>query len=239
MPGHAVTGEVATEGRGCLKRLFGSLVRVSDASAVVRLRYVGPFRPRSEVVAAQPLRLNRQDEELANVTPEVHVSEPLAQSASEQPPPPDANRRKKSVRRSSRTTSGRRQGESQSSERRRDYDRATRIRRRTALNKFINQHDLATFGQVLSQLAQTVFGPRSTVVAHLRRHDNDEYIAYVIDAADPSAAVRYEAFLPRERTFWSLFSALPKPKAPFAVAVRPARGWCRVEALAQMFTPTK
>ena len=89
---------------------------------------------------------------------------------------------------------------------------------------------------MLAQLAHTVFGPRATVVAHIRRHGGQDYLAYVVDAADPSAAVRYDAFMPRERTFWSLFAALPKPDAPIAVAVRPARGWCRVEAIATMFS---
>ena len=88
---------------------------------------------------------------------------------------------------------------------------------------------------MLAHLAHTVFGPRATVVAHIRRHGGQEYLAFVVDAADPSAAVRYDLFMPRERTFWSLFAALPKPAAPIAVAVRPARGWCRVEALAAMF----
>lgn len=151
----------------------------------------------------------------------------------------DRERRRQS-RRTTRTALGRRDGESKSAaERRRDYDRAARLKRRTALQKFIDQHELGTFGQILSQLSTTVFGPRANVVAHLRRHGDAVYVAYVVDAADPSAAVRYDSFLPRERTFWSLFSALPKPQAPFAVAVRPARGWCRVEALAPMFKKEK
>lgn len=147
----------------------------------------------------------------------------------------DAERRK-STRRTGRSALGRRSGESRSTdERRRQYDRHTRVKRRTALQKFIEQHDLQMFGDVLAQLAHTVFGPRASVVAHLRRHEGAEYVAYVVDAADPTATVRYDAFLPRERTFWSLFASLPKPQAPFAVAVRPARGWCRVEALAPVF----
>ena len=43
-------------------------------------------------------------------------------------------------------------------------------------------------------------------------------------------------FLPRERAFWTAYTLLVKPAhAPFVVAIRPARGWCRVEALAPMF----
>jgi hypothetical protein len=144
--------------------------------------------------------------------------------------------RRREQRRSSRDSKGRREGESRSAEgRRRQFGKAERIRRRTALQKFVDRHDLEMFGQVLAQMAHTVFGPRASVVAHLRRHEDQEYLAYVVDAADPTAAVRYDAFLPRERTFWSLFSAMPKPQAPIAVAVRPARGWCRVEALAPVF----
>lgn len=166
------------------------------------------------------------------------MDRPVQGSSKQSSTASDSERRKKNARRRGRTTLGRRDGESRSAdERRRDFDRAARVKRRTALQRFIDQHDLVTFGQVLAQLAHTVFGSRATVVAHLRRHEGAEYVAYVVDAADPSAAVRYDAFLPRERTFWSLFSALPKPKAPLVVAVRPARGWCRVEALAPVFKP--
>ena len=163
-----------------------------------------------------------------------------AQQATQQPSTSASERRKNPRRAGSRVAAGRRDGESRSAaDRRREFDRAARLKRRTALRKFIDKHELSAFGLVLAQLAHNVFGPRATVVAHIRRHEGQEYLAYVVDAADPSAAVRYDAFMPRERTFWSLFAAMPKPQAPIAVAVRPARGWCRVEALAALFKATE
>jgi hypothetical protein len=48
--------------------------------------------------------------------------------------------------------------------------------------------------------------------------------------------VDYGAFLPRERAFWTAYAQVPKPDVALAVAVRPARGWCRAEALAPFFT---
>jgi len=57
----------------------------------------------------------------------------------------------------------------------------------------------------------------------------------VVDAADPQAGIDYTQFLPREGAFWTAYMQLPKPAARFAVAIRPARGWCRSEALAPLF----
>jgi hypothetical protein len=58
---------------------------------------------------------------------------------------------------------------------------------------------------------------------------------FVVDAADPTANVDYSVFLEREQTFWTAYAHVPKPDVPFAVAIRPARGWCRSEALAPFF----
>ncbi len=53
---------------------------------------------------------------------------------------------------------------------------------------------------------------------------------------DPTACLDYAEFLPREKAFWGMYSQLPKPAAvPFLVAVRPARGFCRAEAMAPLF----
>jgi hypothetical protein len=58
-----------------------------------------------------------------------------------------------------------------------------------------------------------------------------------VDAADPSSVVQYDEFLPRERAFWTAYAQVVKPSAAkFIVAVRPARGWCRVEALSPLFS---
>ena len=39
----------------------------------------------------------------------------------------------------------------------------------------------------------------------------------------------------RRKAFWTAYAHVPKPDVPFAVAIRPARGWCRSEALAPLF----
>ena len=89
----------------------------------------------------------------------------------------------------------------------------------------------------LSGVAVAVFGERATVVAHLRSSSGREWLTFVVDAADPSSALQYDEFLPRERAFWTAYAQIVKPvSARFMVAVRPARGWCRVEALAPLFT---
>ena len=82
-----------------------------------------------------------------------------------------------------------------------------------------------------------MFGEQATVVAHLRVSSGREWLTFVVDAADPSSVVQYDEFLPRERAFWVAYTQLVKPTGTrFMVAIRPARGWCRVEALAPLFS---
>jgi hypothetical protein len=89
----------------------------------------------------------------------------------------------------------------------------------------------------LSGLAVAVFGEQATVVAHLRESSGREWLTFVVDAADPTSVVQYDEFLPRERAFWTAYAQITKPMgAQFMVAIRPARGWCRVEALAPLFS---
>jgi hypothetical protein len=70
---------------------------------------------------------------------------------------------------------------------------------------------------------------------HMRTVSGRPRLTFVVDAADPSATIDYEQFLPRERAFWTAYAHVPKPDVPFVVAIRPARGWCRIEALAPLF----
>jgi hypothetical protein len=93
------------------------------------------------------------------------------------------------------------------------------------------------FHKTLSGLAVTVFGGQATVVAHLRVSAGKEWLTFVVDAADPASVVQYSEFLPREQAFWTAYAQIAKPVGvQFIVAVRPARGWCRVEALAPLFS---
>jgi len=111
------------------------------------------------------------------------------------------------------------------------------VARRAAVKRAIGRQRLEDFHQTLNGLAIAVFGEKATVVAHLRVSAGREWITFVVDAADPTSVVQYEEFLPRERAFWTAYAQTIKPTgARFMVAVRPARGWCRVEALAPMFT---
>src|SRR5262245_26914960 len=108
---------------------------------------------------------------------------------------------------------------------------------RSAVARFLSHHRLDDFHRLLAALADAVFGPDATVVPHLRRVNGNPRLTFVVDAADPSASVRYADFLPRERAFWTAYAQLPKPKrVPFMVAIRPARGWSRAEALAPFFS---
>ena len=108
--------------------------------------------------------------------------------------------------------------------------------RRAAVTRYMVRHQMDGFHQMLSALAAAVFGPQSTVVPHLRTVSGRKRLTFVVDAADPTACVDYAEFLPREKAFWGMYSQLPKPSdVPFLVAVRPARGWCRSEALAPLF----
>lgn len=106
---------------------------------------------------------------------------------------------------------------------------------RLAAAQFVARHRLEAFERALGGLAVSVFGDEATVVPHLRTNGKRQQLTFVVDAADPSANVDYSAFLPREQTFWTAYAHLPKPDVPFTVAIRPARGWCRTEALAPLF----
>jgi hypothetical protein len=106
---------------------------------------------------------------------------------------------------------------------------------RTDVAQFMSRHRLEPFHRALFGLAVAVFGPDATVVPHMRTVAGKRRLTFVVDAADASATVDYGAFLPRERAFWTAYAHVPKPEIPFVVAVRPARGWCRIEALAPMF----
>ena len=101
--------------------------------------------------------------------------------------------------------------------------------------QYVARHRLENFERSLYGLAVSVFGQEASVVAHLRRSHGRPQLTFVIDAADPSAGVNYAAFLPREEAFWTAYAHVAKPDVPFAVAIRPARGWCRSEALAPLF----
>jgi hypothetical protein len=105
------------------------------------------------------------------------------------------------------------------------------------VKRAITRQRLEDFQQTLSGIAVAVFGEQATVVAHLRTSSGREWLTFVVDAADPVSVVQYEEFLPRERAFWTAYSQIVKPAgAKFVVAVRPARGWCRVEALSPLFS---
>lgn len=106
---------------------------------------------------------------------------------------------------------------------------------RTDVARFITRHRLEPFHRALWGLAVAVFGSEATVVPHLRTVGGRRRLTFVVDAADPKATVDYADFLPRERAFWTAYAHVPKPDVAFLVAVRPARGWCRLEALAPMF----
>lgn len=106
---------------------------------------------------------------------------------------------------------------------------------RTDAAQYVARHRLDNFHRVLHGLAVAVFGDEASVVPHMRTVGGRQRLTFVIDAADPAAGVDYEHFVPRERAFWTAYAHIPKPDVPFIVAIRPARGWCRVEALAPLF----
>ena len=111
------------------------------------------------------------------------------------------------------------------------------VARRVAVRRAIGRHRLDDFQSTLTGLAVAVFGDQATVVAHLRASAGREWLTFVVDAADPASVVQYEEFLPREQAFWTAYAQIAKPVGvQFMVAVRPARGWCRVEALAPLFS---
>jgi hypothetical protein len=105
------------------------------------------------------------------------------------------------------------------------------------VSRAIGRLRLEEFQNTLSGLAIAVFGQQATVVAHLRESAGREWLTFVVDAADPVSIVQYEDFLPRERAFWTAYAQIVKPAGvQYMVAIRPARGWCRVEALAPLFS---
>jgi len=109
--------------------------------------------------------------------------------------------------------------------------------RRAKISRVIGKYRLEDFHKTLSGLAIAVFGEQATVVAHLRVLAGREWLTFVVDAADPTSVLQYDEFLPRERAFWTAYAQLVKPVgAQYMVAIRPARGWCRVEALAPLFS---
>ncbi|MDF1502789.1 hypothetical protein [Roseisolibacter sp. H3M3-2] len=107
---------------------------------------------------------------------------------------------------------------------------------RLAAAQYVSRHRLEPFYRALGGLAIAVFGPDATVVPHLRREGRRQRLTFVVDAASPEATLDYAAFLPLEQAFWTAYAHVPKPEVPLAVAIRPARGWCRTEALAPFFT---
>src|SRR5918993_145147 len=114
---------------------------------------------------------------------------------------------------------------------------ARSVARRAAVHRAIARQRLEDFHATLGGLAVAVFGDQATVVAHIRTSSGREWLTFVVDAADPASVVKYEDFLPREQAFWTAYAQIVKPVgARFMVAVRPARGWCRVEALAPLFS---
>ena len=126
-------------------------------------------------------------------------------------------------------------GEGQIPERR--GGRTKPVARRAAVKRAITRQRLEDFHHTLNGLAVAVFGEQATVVPHLRTSAGREWLTFVVDAADPVSVVQYEDFLPRERAFWTAYAQIVKPAgAKFVVAVRPARGWCRVEALSPLFS---
>ena len=111
------------------------------------------------------------------------------------------------------------------------------VARRAAVGRAIGRHRLEDLQTALTGIAVAVFGHQATVVAHLRSSAGRQWVTFVVDAADPTSVMQYEDFVPRERAFWTAYAQLPKPAgAKFMVAIRPARGWCRVEALAPLFS---
>jgi hypothetical protein len=152
------------------------------------------------------------------------------------------DRREESHRRQSRAGRGRRHSDqaadgADAAERRRTPTLHEQRRRWAEVRRWMRSHDLEPFLELLERLAKVAFGPASTVMPHVRRSRGQRYLVFVVDAACPEAATNYEGFLPLERAFWTAYATVPKPPgASFVVAIRPARGWCRSEALMPLFT---
>jgi hypothetical protein len=113
---------------------------------------------------------------------------------------------------------------------------ATDANPRLAAAQYVARHRLEPFYRALGGLAIAVFGSEATVVPHLRQQGRHRRLTFVVDAASPEAGLDYAAFLPLEQAFWTAYAHVPKPDVPLTVAIRPARGWCRTEALAPFFT---
>ena len=147
-------------------------------------------------------------------------------------------REKPAPRRRSRDGLGRRRGDqaAEPGERRRARTLSEQRTQWAEVRRWVARNELEPFRDLLERLAQVAFGPAATVMPHLRRSRGKKYLAFVVDAACPEAGTNYAGFLPLERAFWTAYATIPKPAAPFMVAVRPARGWCRAEALMPLFT---
>ena len=152
------------------------------------------------------------------------------------------DRREVGRRRQSRAGIGRRHTDqaadgTNAAERRRPATLHEQRERWAEVRRWMRRHDLEPFRELLEQLARVAFGAASTVVPHVRRSRGRRYLIFVVDAACPEATTNYEGFLPLEQAFWTAYATVPKPAAAsFVVAVRPARGWCRSEALMPLFT---
>jgi hypothetical protein len=156
-------------------------------------------------------------------------------------------RRTAEARRSGRHGLGRRRGDHPGTDAESGKRRASADRRRVRtigeqrrqwaeVRRWVKRHDLEPFRELLERLAQVAFGPAATVMPHLRRSRGRDYLVLVVDAACPEAGTNYADFLPLERAFWTAYATIPKPaNTAFVVAVRPARGWCRSEALMPLF----
>lgn len=121
-------------------------------------------------------------------------------------------------------------------DRRRARSLAEQRRQWAEVRRAVARAELEPFRELVQRLAQVAFGPAATVMPHLRRSRGRQYLVLVVDAACPEATTNYADFLPMERAFWTAYATVPKPPAAFVVAVRPARGWCRSEALMPLFT---
>ena len=152
-----------------------------------------------------------------------------------------AERRHGGRRRAGRTGLGRRARDAApagqaTAERRRTRTLADQRRQWAEVRRWVARHELEPFRDLVEQLAQAAFGSAATVMPHLRRSRGRQYLVMVVDAACPEAGTNYGGFLPMEQAFWTAYATIPKPTAPFVVAVRPARGWCRAEALMPLYT---
>lgn len=120
-------------------------------------------------------------------------------------------------------------------DRRRERTLAEQREQWSLVSGWLRRHGLVEFRDLLERLAQATFGEEATVMPHLRRSHGRQYLVFVVDAASPEACANYDDFLPLERAFWTAYGTIPKPPSAFVVAIRPARGWWRSEALMPLF----